>query len=105
MDWLCSPGLCEPKGNPNGGAGGAGRPTSVPSPQQAKPARQAPRGDSLVGVGIVFKHDEYTQSGTGALIVVALVPGGPAVESGKVEVGMKVGLYKLGGEGLEKGSA
>lgn len=105
MDWLCSPGLCEPKGKPNEGAGGSGHPTSVPSPQPAKPARQAPRGDSLVGVGIVFKHDKYTQNGTGALIVVALVPHGPAVESGKVQVGMKVWLYKFAGGSHETGSA
>ena len=60
--------------------------------------------DSLVGVGIVFKHDKQVPAGTGALTVVALVPGGPAVESGNVHVGMKVRAWRCGGrkEGIAR---
>jgi len=57
-----------------------------------KPARHMPVASSLVGVGIVFKHDKNANAGTGALTVVALVPGGPAVECGKIQVGMRVQL-------------
>jgi hypothetical protein len=44
--------------------------------------------ESLVGVGIVFKHDKHKE--IGGLTVVALVPGGSAAESGQVLVGSQV---------------
>ena len=44
--------------------------------------------ESLVGVGIVFKHDKHKEMG--GLTVVALVPGSAALESGQVSVGSQV---------------
>ena len=54
-----------------------------------KTVRSNTSSESLVGVGIVFKHDKNKERG-GGLTVVALVPGGAAVDCGKVSVGMQV---------------
>jgi len=68
-------------------------PQQMGSPPIERPGMAAKKGrsisDSLVGVGIVFKHDKHKEWG-GGLTVVALVPGGAAGESGQVSVGMQV---------------
>jgi hypothetical protein len=89
MDWLCAPtcngGPCNPKQTGN---------QRVPPPAKSAIDKMKKGGtllmnESLVGVGIIFKHDKHKEMG-GGLTVVALVPGGSAVESGQVSVGSQV---------------